>query len=173
MVALVTIGFAVVLAATARPARAQGPVIRTFGFYATGSLVGPDFTSAESKVVTALPNLASPNTGEPLEFSTCDCNPEWLRGSRWILVPAHHATKGNKAIGGAFFWLSTEEIPDLPPVGANAVTGPNGMIIDQVTYRIAQCSGGGCGYGQDGLWTVVTGEGQGTAFVVVTALFSR
>jgi hypothetical protein len=163
---------AVVLVGTAQPAAAQQSVVRTFGFYATGGQVGPDFTSEESKVVTALPDLASSNTGELLRFSSCDCNPEWLRGTTWVLVPAHHATKHNDAPGGAFFWLVDDDTPELPPVGANTVTGPDGMIIDQISYRIARCAGD-CDWEDDDEWRVVTEEGLGAAFVVVTAWFSR
>lgn len=174
VVAMVLLGAAAV-ALMATNTQAQGPTIRTFGYYATGSTVGPDFTSDNSKVVTALPNLASPDTGQTIEFADSDVNPEWLRGSLWVVVPAHHAVKANNAPAGVFLWRVDELTPDLPPVGANTVTGPNGMIIDQTSVRIRPCEGGtdcGFGVGSD-KWRVTAAAGDGAAFVIVTAVFSR
>lgn len=136
-------------------------------------MVGPDFTSDDSKVVTALPDAASPAAGETLHFSTTEDHPEWLRGTHWISAPAHHATKPDNDFAGVFFWLSTDECPVPPPIGAHTLTGPDGLILEQQSYRIARCNGD-CNYGDgDDISRVVTGEGLGTAFVVVTALFSK
>ena len=149
------------------------PVIRTFGYYATGAFEGPDFLADDSVGITVLPDLFLPSSGQTIEFSATDNNPEWLRGTVWAVHPAHHATKGGDELNGVFLWLLDEETPTAPPIGAHTLTGPDGLIDDQVPLRIAPCSGTDCEFGEGSDRWVVQQTNVGVPFVVVTAVFSR
>jgi hypothetical protein len=147
------------------------PTLRTFGFYATGQQQGPDFTSDDSRLVTVMPDALG-GAGYVIEFSSVDENPTWLRGTRWETHPAHHASQGGETISGVYFWMLDPDTAATPPVGAHTFTGPDGLILEQFSFRIALHNGDG-DYGDGNKWHVVTGNGQGTPFVVVMAVFSR
>ena len=155
-----------------RPATAQEPagVVRTFGFYATGATVGPDFIGDDSLGVVVLP-AATGTSPSMLEFSLIDDNGP-LAGSLWSSRPAEHLTKGPKSSGGIFYWLLTEDTPTPPPGGSVAFTsGPQASVLWSASGRIALCNGDCCSGDDNFRWRVV--EVGGNPFVIVTAVFTR
>lgn len=152
-------------------AKPPAPVVRTFGFYSfqVDPELVPDFEDEDSVVV-----VVQRDTGavETIQFADCDCNGA-LRNTVWKFRPVKHVTKGAGSDEGPFFWLQTEECPDLPDAGAVARTGPDGAILSQTVYRIRLCEAyPDCGYYDQGTkWRV--DDSNGVPFVVVTAEFNK
>lgn len=165
----------------------DGPVLRTFGFLATGTAAPPNYLADDSRILTVLPDAADDTGDLALEFTSnesdyFDENGDRLPhadlfDTRWVRRPAHHSVKGGEKDEGGYFWLESEETPTAPAAGAHAFSGPDGSIVHVAEYRIAQCAGGpsaSCSSGDvsAGRWHVVGGTG-GKRFLVVTAWFSR
>ena len=112
--------------------QAEGPQ-KEFRYFAVVQMPPgyPDFTSEESVVVVAHPQQDEPS-GRLRFAATWAANPEWLRGTHWLLASATHATTGKPARG--YFAWPEEQLPPsgqagLPPSGAVAKAGPDGDIV--------------------------------------------
>lgn len=149
-------------------AHAEEPelVERTFGVLASGG-PGPDFEAEDSIAVTVLPDFKNDSN---LEFSSTD-QAGTLKNTVWLKNDAHHAVEGNSQPGVTYFWLVTEDTPNVPPIGAHTFTGTDSpFIVSQKVVYIAPCNGS-CGPENDGKWRIAASGG--TAFVIVTAYFSK
>ena len=129
--------------------QAEGPQ-KVFRYFAVVAVPPgyPDFTSEESVVVVAHPRPDEPS-GRLRFAATWAANPEWLRGSYWLLASATHVTTGQPA-GGSFAWPEAELAPSvqagLPPSGAVAKAGPEGDIVVLAKYWIVdEQDTGSCG----------------------------
>jgi hypothetical protein len=170
-IALATISY-LLPSSQSSTAFAENPdgVVRTFAVY-----IAPEDLDFESENSVGL--VVSPRNHAPisvLEF--VDDNPVELSvfdfdSTKWASTNVLHITKGGVQ-ELPVWWLLDEHTPVPPQTGSNTFSGPDSLICYQEVVSVFACSGGDCGYGNDGKFHLSRNSAN-PKFLVVTAVFSK